>query len=261
MVTEWRKIKTAGTLPAYPSLKSRISGFTYFQESKYLQLCLTPNGDKWVYWVHGISEWEFVSVLLPSWYKGLHGTFFSYLQHPDFPPFGVHQRLPGSLDADWETFGDLVRLKISLPWRECHLQLQSLHGDGTCPARAIQTWSHCIPKRGGEPLVLFQHRPLKELLLLSRLSRNRKEAKTGEVTRVIWVFQGLCLHTASTNSCWTHRNISWKMQKNIQSTAQCSCGILEMSDTQQYHILLVLPRVLGSAAIVWNITCPLIKKP
>lgn len=189
MQTEWSKIKTSGILPAYPSLKSRISGFTYCHKSKFLQLCLTPEGDKLIYWLYDVSEWEFVSVLFPSWCKGLHGTFFFYLQHPDFPPFGVHQRPPGNLETGWETLGDLVRLEISLPWR------------WILPAAAEPPWRwdmpcHSHPNlisphskaqwRAPGPLPAQTHAwPIKELLKLSWLASNRKETKTGEVTKIV----------------------------------------------------------------------------
>lgn len=168
MQTEWSKIKTAGALPAYPSLQPRISGFTYCHESKYLQLSLLRVTNLLT---ARCFEWEFVSVLFPSWYKGLHGTFFSFLQHPDFPPSAVHQRLPGNLETDWETLGDLVRLEISLPWRWIP------------PAAAEPAWRWDMPCQSHTNLVSLYFKawwrapgplpaqthawPLKELLLLS----------------------------------------------------------------------------------------------
>lgn len=187
MQTEWSKIKTARALPAYPSLKSRISGFTYCHESKYLQLCLTPKGDKstdcMMFWMRICIC--FISKLI----QRPPCSFFSFLQHPDFPPFDEHQRLPGNFETDWETLGDLVRLEISLPWRWIP------------PAAAEPAWSWDTPCQSHTNLVSLYSKawwrapgplpaqthawPLKELLLLSWLTRDRKETKTGEVTRIV----------------------------------------------------------------------------
>lgn len=107
--------------------------------------------------------------------------FYSYLLHPDFPPFGMHQRPPGNIETDWETLGDLVRLEINLFWRWIP------------PAAAEPPWKQDMPChshtnlvspyskarwRGPGPLPTQTHAwPLKELLLLSWVTRNRKEKK------------------------------------------------------------------------------------
>lgn len=207
MLTEWSKIKTAGTLPAYPSLKSRISGFTYCQEPKYLQLYLTPKGDKWIYWLYGISEWEFVCFISkliqrPPWH-------FSYLQHADFPPFGVHQRLPGNLDVDWDPW-----------WLGKAGDQAALEGNPTCSCMEM---GHALPETYKPGLTVLQ----------SMVESPWSSSSTDTCMATKGIVSAFLVNQEQT------RNKNWRSDKNYPSfsrTWSSHSFNKFMLDTQEYFL-------------------------
>lgn len=140
--------------------------------------------------LYDVSEWESVSILCPSWYRGLHGTFYSYLLHPDSPVLFLHWKA-GRKSRDKLKYpcwlakaGDQPVLEVN-PTCSCRAACRGR----TCPAVAMQTWAHLTPKHGGEHMVLSEHKPTRDHKRSCRCflgwPGTERNQKNGETTGIV----------------------------------------------------------------------------